>query len=626
MHRWRHSGPEEGARRLWLVVALWLACVGATFTPSSDASALEIRVRAQGQLAASASAAGTLVQVGGSLTDEVGHGLPQRPIELRFVDEATGEVVADERVFTGRGGGFEAWRELAPGRWRVDVVFPGSEHVTSARVTRLVETVPAEVELSVRAPGFIRGEPRIVPFKIRARIGDVGLEGRAEVYVNGARLSSVELDQFGRATADVAPALATGINSVEARIPASRYRSRATAQTSVRVSETVGVEARLEEVFERLERGLAVVGHVYDDEGLIPNARVEVNLVLVQAADADERLPADADEDYVQTTQTGEDGSFRVFFPGEDLPDGIWQAEVQVVPDLGGPVRAQVEQLELDRTASRWTLNALGILGLLAGLALLGQRAWRIGLIWFAEWRRRRELMRREEQAFAEEERLVPEVLPAEAGGSHRDRAATTVGGLVWDVWRERPITDARLSVVGGDGQPVRTTASDGAGRFALQDLPPGRHEIVIEADGFVPARMDAKIPHDGDLARVRLSLVAVPLKIRRLYQSVVATLEGEDLWGRLSPREIERVLLEVAIEVDRAAARQGVDSQFVERLRRRLETSDDLDPQALVAVMTAIVEETYFSGRTYGEDVWRLAREVALRLRDRLGETEAAT
>ena len=63
---------------------------------------------------------------------------------------------------------------------------------------------------------------------------------------------------------------------------------------------------------------------------------------------------------------------------------------------------------------------------------------------------------------------------------------------------------------------------------------------------------MEIVIPHAGELGYFRLGLVATPLKMRRYYQAWVQRLQGKDLWGKLTPRQIEHALL-AALDAARA-------------------------------------------------------------------------
>ncbi len=122
-------------------------------------------------------------------------------------------------------------------------------------------------------------------------------------------------------------------------------------------------------------------------------------------------------------------------------------------------------------------------------------------------------------------------------------------------------------------------------------------------------------MPHDGRLSNFRLDLVAVPLKIRRLYRSVVEGAAGEDYWGRITPREIEATLEEVlgGPGEDPGRERRDLHRAVIEALRS---SEGDFRGDELLAVLTEIVEESYYSARLYDESAFRLARAIALRFR----------
>ncbi len=645
----------------WLLAAAMLCCV---LMSGSQAEALEVRVRAQSSLDANIAAAGTTVHVSGSLRDELNLGLPQRRIEVAYrpQEDVEGAELSSETLHTDRRGRFETRRELAPGSWQITVSFEATEHVTQSRLERTVVLSPAPVHLRIQAPPRIIGTAENVPLRARASVGGVGLSARADVQVNGRSVGSIELDQFGRGSIDIADEIQPGNNEVTLGIAGSAHREPVEQTVEVRLSEHLDVEASFEQVVERLQRGLAVEGVARDGLGPVENLRVTVRLRREgqKAASADENgqssedgengengegaegeEPGQSDESdetdgrrdeaaaLERHVTTDSQGRFHAFFSGESLEDGVWHAETVIVPEIGPELSVPTEPVDLNRRTSRWILNALGLLGLLGAVALILQRLWTVIAAQLERRRQKRQSRSRSEEAFAETERLVPRQLDEDqVVDTKPDRRR--VSGLVWDVWKAQPLGEAELVLSTADGEPVRTQTSSagGAGRrggFVFDSLEPGEYLLEIDAVGFMPGQLSLRIPHEGTLSNVRLDLVAVPLKIRRLYQSLVETLEGEDLWGRLSPRQIEDTLVrsaEVAAPREDSIARR----EFVRGLRRRLEDApEELTGEGLAAMMTDLVEETYFSGRVFDASIWRLSRDIAVRLRERFEEEDAS-
>lgn len=590
-------------------------CLACVLVPAS-ADAVELRVRAEGDLSLSVTSAGTLAKVSGFLRDELGDPLAQRRVDL-VIEEVGSPREEAAHVYTNRRGAFSYRQELKPGQWQVRATFAESEHVTGDKASQRISVEPSPVELTVRGPRFGRLTGAPAPVQIRATVGSVGLSVSGTVFVNARPYETFDLDDFGRANIDVSSVLEPGENPVEVRIPAGPYRDSATDTWTIRAASDVRFQVELEQVLERWERGVAVTGEVFDDEGPIEGARIEANIWRVDAPEGDESR-----SELQTTVQTTSAGKFRAFFSADDLEDGIWEGEAHLRPEFGTEMSRQTDRLELDRTVSRWVLNALGVVAVLVGLGLVLHRFWSFLLIRLEERRRKREAQEREQRAFREEEELVPVELAdddAEDAPIERD----VVSGMIWDAWRSSPVSGAAIRLVDSNGSELRSTESDdgsppNAGRFSLEGLPKGDFELRVECHGFVPGSMKVSLPHTGRLSNIRLDLVAVPLKIRRLYGALIEQLEGEDLWGLLSPREIQGTIVEVS-----ESMAQQLDSRtgrvFLQRVRTAMDDGPQtMTPAALVELMTEIVEETYFSGRVFGQDVWKMARAIAVELRRR--------
>jgi hypothetical protein len=255
---------------------------------------------------------------------------------------------------------------------------------------------------------------------------------------------------------------------------------------------------------------------------------------------------------------------------------------------VGPATEVAIPAVSVETGSGRGFLNIFGFLILGAGLAFLSYRGVGQVIGWVERYRERRHKTREREQAFEVEARLVPKFLDETETRAQRDHVA----GLVWDEWRRQPVPNASVALR-SDGKE-RLGTSDARGRFVFEDVEVGEWELSISAAGFVRGSATLKVPHDGRYSAMRLDLVAVPLKIRRLYQAALETLRGEDPWGRLSPREVASEL----------RGTLGVDVD----LNGGLSHSEILDR------ITDAVEQSYFSGRVFDETFWRDTRELIIR------------
>lgn len=635
---------------------------------SAPAEAIEINIRAYSELQVNVSAAGTMVRVHGTLRDRQGSGLGQREVTINFrnLDSTPNRAPLDTepdistQVFSERGGVFRAHRELMPGRWGVEVAFKETPNLSGDRFSTTVEVREMPVELSLHMPSLVVGAQSALPIRIQATVDSVGLPEDAVVLLDEMTVGAVALDQFGRGTVVLDPPIAPGLHEVRALLSNPRYNQVEPARETLRVSEALELHAEIEEVFERLRRGMVVRGNVRDQLGELAGVRVSVDLFRKGAVADSTQDPGQSDdgEDAAprMTVTTDAAGDFEAFFPSADLADGVWSARAEVAPDAGARVSVQAEPIEIDRQASRWLLNLLAVLGLLGGFGLLLQRFWQVIATYLSDHRRKRASRERADRALEDVEYLelssLSEALPADEAVAP---STVILAGVIWDIWKQRPVSLAEISIrERGEDAPLRVhrvepaqpgEAPRRAGAFRIEDLPQGRYELSVNAPGFMQSQLEFRLPHDGKLSNMRLGMIAIPLKIRRLYQSLVESLEGRDLWGTLSLHEIDDALQAVLREAELQAADEqqsnpdddvilandvalnsDASRAFVSALKRHLRQgaapAAGEDPQMsgeqLMAMMTAVVEETYFSGRVFDDAVWQLARRLAERIREK--------
>jgi len=628
--RGRHRVPQKGWGELRGAptvesrgrLASWAGCavvLVAWLIPAIPAGALDLRVQGRSQLTVDVRTAGTQLLVSGSLRDDLGQSLPHRKVRVELERSSRERVEEASTAETNRDGEYRVRLEVPPGEYTVRATFEPTPHLRGARAEGSVRAEREPVDLEVRGASFVRSGVRSVPLRMRATVEGNGVRVPLEVRAPGGSLE-LQTDDRGRAQIDVARLLGEGSNRVRVVAPEGRYRDSASVSHRVRVAETVAVDASLEAVFDRLQRGAAVTGIVRSGGAPVPDAGVEVELYRERAEGARGEGESTA-EPLQQSGRTGDDGSFRLFFSRNELPDGEWSGRVRVRPDTGDAWVRDLGVLRIDRTLSRMVVDGAAGLALLAVLFVLGREGWRLLSEKLAERRRERDRIERRRRAFQEEERLEPVSVPDLHDEAADEQVLDRVRGQVWDGWRSASVEGARVDVRGPGEELEESTRTDDRGRFAFDDLGSGAWELVIEADYYVRGRFEFELPHDGSLDSCRFELVPVPLKIRRLYQSLVEAAAGDDLWGELSPREIQKTIRGVLGEVSTES--EGPDEAFSERLRAISEGRDgDLNSgREYLETLTDLVEETYFGPRRYGEATWRVAREVAVELQETIDD-----
>lgn len=596
-------------RRLTTILA-FVSCL--LSVPGGGVSALEIRITAEAKLEVSVTGAGTLAQVAGTLRDDLGRGLAQREVLVQIDARETGVTLVTRKVYTDARGRFGVQEELQPGPYEVFVRFDKTDHLDGIADSRPLQLVRQEVELRAYAPPFVFGREHAAWLSVRAVAGSIPYQGPAEVAIGGNLVGKIELDASGRGTFDVAPHLAVGPNDIRVRTPGSAHRSEREIAVSSRFASAVEIEAAIDERLERLQRGLAVSGVVRDEFGPLSGVRVVGRIEPVELFDATAR-----DVGFSAASRTDDDGRFVAFVAGSKLTDGRWRGVAEFVPPLGDPIKVDAGSTTIDARAYRAAVNGFGVLALLLGGLLLIARGGQSLLMRWREWHKRREQAARQAAALEEVETIVPVFLDDEEASSSAP-GRSDIGGMVWDVWQQQPVVGALVELRVSQEQPALTAMSDAAGRFRFVDVEPGRWEMSVRSFGFIRGHLQFGVPHDGRLGNFRLDLIAVPLKIRRLYGSVLEHSVGEDLWGKLSPREIEEKLDEIwpsDAPVDRRHIRDAVSARLADEGQQ-----DDghVDGVAVLAALTEVVEESYFSGRQYGEPAFLLARSLALELRAR--------
>lgn len=616
-----------------ILVVGGVACLIALIAAPQRARTLDLKVQGESRLSAGVRSAGTRLIVTGTLRDDLRKPLPRRPVRVDVRSAETDEQVASETTDTSRQGAFSVSLDVPPGQYEVEVRFEPTSHVSGASTTRSISVVPEPMNLSLEAPDVVHPPVESVTLAATLLVDGLGVPADGYLEIGGERVQSIQFDASGLVRLDLAGRLEAGINRVRLVVPDDSHRSGTEAEIEILQLNEPRLDSTVSKVFARLQRGVEVAGTLSSDDASVSNTTVEVELRYEgerpPPPSSNRASTGDAEEGGASThapkqssrretpsrrVETDESGEFRAFFERSELRDGPWRARVRVLPDAGAPIERSVGTVQIDRTWTRWMTRGAGLLALLAFVVVGGREAWRFVGRKIQAYRRRKQLQRDRERAFEEDTELDPVRLEEFDG---RERSMRSVRGRVHDVWRNEPVGGIEIELRHETSETSEQTETDAEGRFGWEELSDGDYVLEIHAEHFVDGHYTFSVPHDGTLAGARFDVVPIPLKIRQLYQTLIEMLRGDDLWGRLSPRDIEAVVREELEDFE--PDDDADDTPIVERLREMLDDPEaELESGAdYLEVLTDIVEETYFSGRTYTESTWELARRLALRLRD---------
>ena len=614
-------------------------------TPSHYANAYDIRVRGEGRLFVDVQSAGTALQVTGALRDELGDSLLQRAVEIEIFSSFSGRSLVSAGVITDMQGRFQWQRSFEEGDYDVVVTFPSTDHLDGieARATVELRSVPPRID--IRAPEVVIGSTHPASLMVRASAGGVGVAGApVDISVGSREVLTLELDAYGRGVADLSGQLSPGINRVTARMQRTARRDEASDSTRLFYAPSAQLRATLEASVHRLERGLHLTGEVVSGTTPIPGGALLVRFERTgELEGVDEasssRRGVGAEQNKLRPVEVGvdEEGTFEAFLPGVDIADGRWVATLVWRADVGDPVTLTTEEVMLDRTGSRWFLDLLSILAAIVGLAALFYRLTTLDMrAILSSWRARRHKKStpdEDDEGLDVPLHIESLSIPEEIASEPQEERFWRVAGIVWDVWRRVPLPAAVIEVGRREeaAQGVHHVEVDAEGHFALPKLDAGAWILRAHAPGYVRSEVEFEIPHSGDLRYIRLGLTPVALRIRRYYQRWVARVHGEDVWGRLSPRQIEGAI-RGALDTVAPSQGEGVLAGRRASLRQRMDDffSDtahigSLSPDDLLLSVTHIIEEVYYSSRDYDEESWHLVVEMLRRIEETITADSSA-
>lgn len=570
------------------------------FFLSVTANAFEIRVRGKAFVEAKVNHASTMLQVSGVLRDDLDRGLRERPLKITITQDNL--EISSATIRTKSQGAFFYREEFAPGDYTVRVAFLGDQLLDGdvQQWTTTLETAP--VQLQIMAPEFLYNPEKAI-LHASAKSASIPLIGTLRVFVNGTSAADLVLDAAGRGGLDLLKYLQPGKNTIDVSLPGSAFREEITQRREIRYATKLTVSGEANERLERLRRGLGVRGKVVDSIGGVENLPVTVVISKVGVG---------LKEEQKLRARTDSAGNFSTFFFADKMTDGDWDILITVSP-RGQSLTKTIPSFNWNTKTERFVLNAFALIAILGALILLFS-VFKIRILNRKNKRREKlDKKRKRELAFVKGDTIVPTVL---SSGTPKDINRKVIGGVVVDAWKNQtltPVFNAKIDVRSREGAFEFMT--DETGRFELT-LPVGDYELEVSKFGFVRGKHAFSIPHTGILSNFKIDLVPVPLKIRRLFEAISEEKGGRAFWGYKTPQEIEKVLKLAWPGMD--TVEDGIERKKLrEALRPIIESNDDkgIASQELLAALSSIVEESYFSGELYSEETWFFMRNIAIRL-----------
>jgi hypothetical protein len=398
------------------------------------------------------------------------------------------------------------------------------------------------------------------------------------------------VDRNGRAQVAVGLVDPPGVVIISAGFDGDDYFEPTQRSIEVHTYEHVSLNLQGEVEVRRAGRQLNVSGALETDQGPIVGARIEV---WVEGRD-----------DRWEVT-TVEGGAFEL---SEWFEVGSSDTRHRVIVEFN-PLQSSDRDLrvreEIEIVAEVGTLAAIGswakyAASLLAVLALLGLLAVRISQ-WYQSRRSRRSPATRPGRAAPEG--MIQFSVPPDG----TPQALNRVSGVVLDGDTGQPIRLGEVRVTCGPTEQVDVfpIATDGA--FCTAPLQEGRNEMRFKVPGYVGAELSVTIPHRGKHSYVEVYVCSVRAWVRYLYQQLVAELplplsEGRARWGLMTPRQVETTLSRAyaRLDAETSAALEPFRETLTESLRCGVVVSDE----RVLRALTRLVEEVYYSGRDYNEEM----------------------
>lgn len=470
-----------------------------------------VRVRAQTRLELQVGRTEGAIAVTGTLRDDLGAPLPDRPIELRVRDEA-GQSRGARRAATDAAGRVSASFPLETGTYRVSATWSGDDGHDAVEVQQPIDLDRAYVRLAVVVSDGGRLDLDAPAHEIEVTASSS--EGGAGLLVEVRD----ELDrELARATTDARGAARLSLPSAAlgppaagrliARTPGDARRAR--AQTEVPVVRFRATRIAMSAAPLRVARGdrVEIDGQLFDSQG--PLARRAVGVF--------------ADDVHLQTVLTDDQGRFapsveldleegEAILTARFASDAPWRTSVgsaplRIVIDGGGS------------TPWPWLLGS--ILACAIVVAFLSRRPRAVAA-------------RASERA---PEAAAPGILtarPVSRAAQQRD-----VRGRILDADEGTPVAGARVCLSDAAGASVEL-ASDDEGRFAVERLDGESWTLEVSAAGYQRSEAALRLPHRGQWSAVTVRLASLRQLALRRYRPLADALAPQPKWWAFwTPREL---------------------------------------------------------------------------------------
>jgi len=622
----RHSAPPSVN-----TTARWLICLGLLCLlghPHRNAHTAPLAVQSATTLQASVLPGGQWPTIQGRLMDNVNQGLQARIDLLVFVEPPTQPLprpgsaalpptpgaapAASFSLNTDRLGYFEQEVFLPEGDYRASINFHGhGDHRATQRQLRFqVRRISFQPQINFPR-NVLANTNTTIPIEVRAKLNTptdkdlaftlrIGqwpqLTETISLADNPLAFTSNLLGQNLRADRIEIPAqrLASGPNpfALESNHPDIFIPVALHGEAFIFRNPKLKLYAEYN--LDREQRGLRVFGEADTEAGPPTQALLRVQVT-------NQRRPWQE----VGTARVQDDGYFETLIPRDRLPPGDILLRVLLSPDHGEPFASPSIELEIPvPSATGWGYLLILTLATLSALALV---AW---------------LTKHAVHILRQRRRRRPAPLPDAPSRLSPDLSAgppppmsTDLDGRVIDFIDQTPVVSATIDIFLA-GKIVASTTADARGRFRLRALPRGRLSLNISANGYVSASAPILVPLPAQKRQIRVELCSVREQIRRVFNWFLTVYAPHtQLWGQRTPREIEA---ELRRHLDTWVQHLGPNQPLHPDLLGQL-LAGPIDAPELTSLFRQILEEVYYSHRTYQENMAHHAQDIASRLQPRL-------
>ena len=604
--------PTTKPFNLLLLALVAFGTVAALAPPR--AGAWDLRIGTRTRLTSTTTVQGTRVGVDGYLRDNVGQGVPGMAISIDFEKVAGSTGVIRRDVITDRTGRYFVALSLPAGRYKGKVRYSGQQYYFEGAEVDLgeVQTRRGEVELSLQHPVVARQGWTVKAIVAAISGGEPVEHLPLEVTVGDAELA-VETGDAGTVAFPVDLSEAKGGTfPISARLVDARDFLPSEARGSIRVIDRPSLSLEADLVRARLQRGLMLSGDFVDRFGGI--GEQPVTLIVSSKGVETARFVA----------KTNADGGYEFFVAEDKLPVGDLEIEGLVTLARGESVVAPAASLHFDKTGSG---TLLWLIGLVLGSSLMLIVGVGVRDLIIKRRREERDKPKRVSPRAARQPGVVaidrterPEHL-LEAGDD-------AIGGILQDAQTKEPLANALVRLSEDLGQGIDAlelpthaeVKTNDEGHFTFEPPPRGNYVLIGQKRGYVSGRVRLSVPHKGRFSWVGFPLTPVRVVVRDLYEGLVEDLAMRNAaWGRMTPRQVYRLLVKAVARVVAGEHVSALDEGFGafesalgELLAATRGERERLTGARLVEVFTHLIEEVYFSQRMHDEQIIQISERLA--------------